>query len=39
MQQHGHAGDDVNLNERHVDTISPILFFLQEIIYNNIFNA
>ena len=26
MQQHGHAGDDVNLNERRVDTISPIIF-------------
>ena len=27
MQQHGHAGEDVNLNERRVDTISPILYF------------
>ena len=35
MQQHGHQGDDVNLNERRVETISPILF-LQG---NNIFNA
>ena len=38
MQQHGHAGDDVNLNERCVDTISPIFFFCKEssiIIFNS----
>ena len=39
LQQHGHAGDYVNMNERCVDHRLSITFFLQGIIHNNIFNA
>ena len=32
MQQHRHAGDDVNLNERHVDHhLSNTFFFCKEL--------
>ena len=39
MKQHGHAGDDVNLNEGRVDHHLSNTFFLQGIIHNNICNA
>ena len=36
MQQHGHAGDNVNLNELHVDDNLSNTFFMQGIIHNNV---